>query len=131
MKARIYKRSVPTVLLYNIESMKDYRISEICGSEGISAVHLSTMNAPYSVGFLCGLEGFKGDIMDCEIPQEEAMIFSDVDRTVMNSVLDKLRAEKLTVDLKCVVTDTNKTWALGALITELEKEHKAMHGITQ
>lgn len=129
MKARIQTRIAPTALLYNLENKRSYDVAQICSEAGVQPVRLDTMSAVYSVGYLCCYKGFSGDIMNCEIPQSEALVFSGVDNQTMNTILERLRESKNTVDLKCVVTDTNKAWALGALVAELEKEHKIMHGV--
>ncbi len=129
MKARIQTKITPTALLYNLENLRSNDVAQICSEAGVQPVQLDTMNAVYSVGYLCGYKGFSGDIMQCEIPQSEAIVFSGVDNQTMNTILGRLRESKNTVDLKCVVTDTNKAWALGALVAELEKEHNTMHGI--
>ncbi len=129
MKARIQTKIAPTALLYNLENRRSYDVAQICSEAGVHPVQLDTMSAVYSVGYLCGYKGFSGEIMNCEIPQSEAIVFSGVERQTMNEILQRLRESKNTVDLKCVVTDTNKAWALGALVAELEKEHKIMHGV--
>ena len=129
MKARIQTKIAPTALLYNLENMRSNDVAQICADAGVQPLRLDTMSAVYSVGYLCGYKGFSGDIMQCEIPQSEAIVFSGVDNQTMNTILGRLHESKNTVDLKCVVTDTNKAWALGALVAELEKEHNTMHGI--
>lgn len=128
MKARIQKKARPTALLYNLENQRSSEIAQMCYELGIYPVHLDTTSGAYSVGHLCGLEGFRDDIIPCDIPQTEAVILSAVDKLTMNELLSKMKETNNTVDLKCVVTDTNKSWALGALVTELEREHAAMHG---
>lgn len=128
MKARIQKKDPPVALLYNLENGRSIDIAEICGELGIRPIHLDTTFGAYSVGHLCGLEGFDGDIIPCDIPQSEAVILSAVDKMTMNTLLARMKETNNSVDLKCVVTDTNKSWALGRLVAELEKEHATMNG---
>lgn len=128
MKARIQKRAAATALLYNLENQRSIDIANICRELGIAPVHLDTTSGAYSVGYLCGLDGFTDDIIPCDIPQSEAIVLSAVTKQDMNTLLAKMRETNNTVALKCVVTDTNKSWALGELVKELEREHAAMNG---
>ncbi len=127
MKAKVIVKDAPTALLYNIEDGKCAAIMDICAENGIRPVVLDTISACMSVGCLCGAKGFSSDMIACDIPQNEAMVLYAVGNTERNALLDGMRARKLNVDLKCVATATNMSWALGRLVGELEKEHKAMH----
>lgn len=130
MKARVQKKAVPKVLLYNLENRKSAEIAQMCRELGAVPVELDTFSACSSVGSLCGIRGYDSGIIPCGsgIPQSEAMVLYEVSTDMRNELFERMRRTHNTVALKCIVTETNKSWALGDLVAELEKEHTALNG---
>lgn len=54
------------------------------------------------------------------------LLFHGMDQTVMRQLLGALRDNAMHFDLKAVVTETNRTWPLAALLGELSEEHALM-----
>lgn len=63
----------------------------------------------------------------CEF-EEEMLVLSGFSGNRLDELLLALRRQKARVDLKAVVTDSNKTWNSKELYQELRKEHRMMHG---
>ncbi len=128
MKARVQNKQKKMALIYNVEFSKSRDIATICNDLGITVLELDSTAGAFTVGYLCRYNGYDGDIVDCAIPQEEAVVFSGLSNYEINTVLSKMKDKQATVALKGVVTDTNKCWGLGKLVEELAKEHKELNG---
>ena len=57
---------------------------------------------------------------------DEMMIMSGFQPQDMHALLDGMRNNKCPVRLKCVVTETNRSWTAARLYKELEAEDQAM-----
>ena len=56
-------------------------------------------------------------------------LIMDVDDLAIDPLLATLRAHKVRIDHKCMVTDKNKDWTLKKLIGDVEEEHALMGAI--
>lgn len=126
MKARIQKKQRKIALLYNIERNNSRQLASICTNNGITAIELDTTGAAFSVGYLCEYEGSSGDLIACDIPQEEAIVFSACSNNEISAVLEQMKKDGIKIDLKGMVTPTNKSWALGKLVSEFVKEREEL-----
>ena len=61
-------------------------------------------------------------------PACEFMLLCDVPSEALQGFLAASRAAGAVVGCKAVLTDANRTWPLGHLISEVAAEHAAMHG---
>ena len=56
----------------------------------------------------------------------EILIMKGMDRVSMTDFLAELRKKGLSVDYKCIETETNKDWPIDKLYEEIKAEHEAM-----
>ena len=54
------------------------------------------------------------------------LLFAGMDDQVMRQLLGALRDNQVRFDLKAIVTETNRSWTLDALLSELKEEHQLM-----
>ncbi|HHT44161.1 MAG TPA: DUF3783 domain-containing protein [Fastidiosipila sp.] len=59
------------------------------------------------------------------------LLFSGMDDQVMRQFLGALRDNQVRFELKAMVTETNRTWTLAALLDELKEEHQLMQAWQQ
>ncbi|WP_031554722.1 DUF3783 domain-containing protein [Oribacterium sp. FC2011] len=61
------------------------------------------------------------------LPEDaEILIMRGMDRVSMTDFLSALRKKGLSVDYKCVETESNKDWPIDKLYKEIKGEHEAM-----
>ncbi|MDO4294770.1 MAG: DUF3783 domain-containing protein [bacterium] len=63
----------------------------------------------------------------CEF-EEEMLVLSGFSGSRLDELLLALRRQKARVDLKAVVTESNRAWNSKELYQELRKEHRTLHG---
>ncbi len=126
MKARVLKKQPKIALLYNIETDKSADIARIISSYDINALETDSTVAAYKVGYLCRYEGYTDELVNCPIPHDEAIVFSACSGNEINRILGDMKAKGLSVELKGMVTDTNKNWGLGKLIEEFKEEKERL-----
>lgn len=113
------------IILFQIEDSRE--IERLAANMGIRVIHaglqtyhetieniamerISPLTAPYQGAPLSG----------------SLMIFCDVNEKHFNRMLFELRSRKLAVDLKAVMTPTNKKWTVLQLYRELERERASL-----
>lgn len=127
MKARTITAS-KLIAAYGLDDIKLNALAQVCDREGIILRGVEPREAGCQIGYLCGFGGFM-PAADCsEPPAGECLIFSGFDRSLLSKAVDALRKAGAAVDLKAVCTPSNQSWTLGALMTELAKEHEYMTG---
>lgn len=126
MKARVVKKQPKIALLYNIENNKSADIARIISSHDIATLETDATAAVYSVGYLCQYEGYTDEILNCQIPHDEAIVFSACSGNDINRILADMKKQGITVELKGMVTETNKSWALGKLVEEFKEEKERL-----
>nr|WP_281422266.1 DUF3783 domain-containing protein [Peptoniphilus ovalis] len=52
------------------------------------------------------------------------MVFSNMDRNLLKDFLIALKNKGVTVEHKCVLTDTNKDWKFSYLMEHIKDEHR-------
>ncbi len=126
MKARVLRKQPKIVMMYNLNYEKAAEISRICVNNGVRPLELDTTSAAFSVGYLGEYEGYSGDFVKCDIPQNEAVVFSALTGSEVNAILSEMKSKGVTVELKGMVTETNKSWGLGKLISEFVEEKERL-----
>lgn len=113
------------IILFQIEDSRE--IERLAANMGIRVIHagpetyqeileniamerVSPPTAPYQGGPLPG----------------SLMVFCDVSEKHFNRLLFELRSRKAAVDLKAVMTPTNRKWTVLQLYRELERERAAL-----
>ncbi len=117
------------ILLYNLSGEKEAKIKLLCRKMnlGSRSVGKSEYGKP-----LCSLLGEDGDMQKpYEDFSDEMLYMSGLHGGMLNLFLDQLRRQKLSVPLKAIETETNRTFTSYELFRELCAERDAiMKGTT-
>lgn len=126
MKARIVI-APQLVLSYGLTDEQSKTLDDITAKLNAKHKPVPYENANEKIGWLCEFKGFEKADKPCENPPpEQCLVFSGVDRKTIQPLLSELKSSGLIIPLKAMVTATNQSWTLTALIDELKKEHKMM-----
>ncbi|MDD7044960.1 MAG: DUF3783 domain-containing protein [Peptoniphilaceae bacterium] len=118
------------ILYYNPIDLDKYeRIKKIAANRGIEIIEVGKDHINSKVGYLLGLDGF--DSEEADITYEDAFdfdfaLFDDFTNEELFGLIDELRENQAAVSHKAGVTENNIKWTLGELLTENDKEAKAM-----
>ena len=61
-------------------------------------------------------------VTDNELPADSILIFCDLSEKHLNRMLFELKSRKVQIDLKAILTPTNRKWTLRQLHDELKRE---------
>ena len=61
-------------------------------------------------------------IADNQLPSDSILIFCDLSEKHLNRMLFELKSRKVKIDLKAILTPTNRRWTLRQLHGELNRE---------
>ena len=61
-------------------------------------------------------------IADNQLPSDSILIFCDLSEKHLNRMLFELKSRKVQIDLKAILTPTNRKWTLRQLHDELKRE---------
>lgn len=115
------------VLLFNISADKLAKLRFILLRNGIGCRLVSPAEQSQSIGCLAGIDAFPPSPAEGVTAFDDEMLvmcgFSDPQ---VNTLLAAMRANRLSIPLKAVLTETNSLWNASALHEELVKEHAAM-----
>ncbi len=113
------------VLLYNIEKRKSIEIKNLCRKMNVGYTDVDKSDYGYRLGYLLNIDdnSVKAEGDDF---RGEMMLLVDFNNGMLDLFLALLRKKKCTVDLKAVLTDTNKNFTSYELFSEISKEHEAM-----
>jgi hypothetical protein len=81
-----------------------------------------------TVGALAGLDPKIPASAPAVHTETECLVFCGFAGDLLDRVLKALREASLQVSCKAMLTETNRTWTIDALIGELSREHEAMTG---
>ena len=100
MKIRVIKADAA---MYNemLDNIVNGKISSVNGSFSASTSTLVTEN---------------------KLPSDSILIFCDLSEKHLNRMLFELKSRKVQIDLKAILTPTNRKWTLRQLHDELERE---------
>ena len=63
---------------------------------------------------------------DNKLPSDSILIFCDLSEKHLNRMLFELKSRKVQIDLKAILTPTNRRWTLRQLHSELERERTSI-----
>ncbi|MGN1138088.1 MAG: DUF3783 domain-containing protein [Ruminococcus sp.] len=113
------------VLLYNLTGKKAIDIKMICHKLNLTNKTVGKDEFGYKLGYLCNVD--KDDtIYPYDDFDNEMILFANLPDVTFDKFLKMLRQKKATVDLKAVLTQTNKEFTSSQLFEEISKEHLAM-----
>lgn len=120
------------VLLYNLEgSERGRKIKFVLVRMGVRIKNIKREDYLKPIGALAGINGIEpGDsVYDGPGFTEEMLVMKGFSGSQIDEMLLRFRKEKLEkVDLKAVLTETNKTWDSITLYENLREEHEQMNG---
>ncbi|MCF0142473.1 MAG: DUF3783 domain-containing protein [Parasporobacterium sp.] len=115
-------------ILYNVKEnspliSKEKQLLGLCSDLGIAAVKLGAADMMKPLSALLT----EGTSSEASESMAECLIFSGFEGDSLDVFLARYRERNIPViPLKAVVTPYNINWTLGALLLELDKEHKEM-----
>ena len=120
-----------SLLLYGIEldSPQDRTLTMLADSLSLRLVRTNGEDLGKPVMDLIGF----GTASVCTKPYDGPafhvpfLLMAGLNEVQQNRVLSALRSNQTPIDLKAVLTETNRKWSLGALIREVAQEHLALH----
>lgn len=128
MKSRINATLPMKIIGYMIHPENIESLTKIALSFNSELNFLNESSANETIGFLSGFKGFnKSDETRDDPPTDQCLIFSGFNSKNIDKILLILKKNKISIPLKCVVTQHNQSWRLCDLIKELKKEHEKMN----
>ena len=131
MKAMIRREMV---LLYRVEGEKEKQVRELLERSRIAVKTLTEDMLGQTLGWCISETGYgeSGVPYEGKVMEREALILSGISGKRRDQILRDLKALPAgNIELKAVVTPHNKSWKVGDLFEELEKEHHLMGKVTQ
>lgn len=126
MKAHLASPATPLALYYDLPPQTAAALCAVLADLHITARAIAATDLAQPVGLLAGLGGKAGRAFTGTPPKAELLLLAHFSDTQLNELLNALRAEKITIALKAVVTKHNRAWTLPDLIAELEREKVAL-----
>lgn len=118
-------------LLYNLsEGEKLQKLRFHLLKLGVRARTVAPEEFGRPIGSLCSLEGFSPEVNAEEGSfSEEMLVLCGLSGSQLDALLDALRASRVSLSLKAVVTEENAQWSSLRLHEELVREHEAMRAL--
>jgi mRNA degradation ribonuclease J1/J2 len=109
----------------------------ILGYLGYKVRHVEPAQYRIPVGILAGLDAEEVNMQDTEPVDaedkdnfaDEMLILCTDNQQMFHQALNMMRKEKAVVDLKAMLTETNRTWNSVQLYKEIYSEHQYMKGM--
>lgn len=119
-----------TVLFYNLNSEKGRKIRMVCLRLGLAIRNVEPEDYGEKIGYAAKLPGYEKtgeQPADCVPFTDEMLVFKGFSRSMLDAFLRELKKNGCSVDLKAVVTDTNRDWDSYTLHAAVAAEHVIMH----
>lgn len=113
------------IILYQIQNSSE--IERLAANMKIRVIHADaslydeTLDAIVS-GQAAKMPAASGTNEPRELPAGSILIFCDLSEKHLNRMLFEIRSHKIPVDLKAILTPSNRKWTLRQLHRELERE---------
>lgn len=112
------------ILLF--QSTEATNIRKIAAPLHIKVVEVELSQFSQTIGKLAGYNKEEEEIVfEGEAPEGSLMIFCDFTEKHFNTMLQKMRANKIPMTYKAVLTPVNRTWDVLHMYTEMELERKS------
>lgn len=128
MKARIITKIPERVLLFAIDNTVKAQLEDILNQMDIQSHTVSDCELGQDVGYLAGFHGFQEKkVSDITPPTSEGILcMCGMPSKRVDCLLKNLKEHQIDIPIKAAVTATNQKWSFGALVEELNREHKAI-----
>lgn len=122
-----------TVLYYEPVKGKDTgKMKGVLVRLGIRIKNIQPDQVGQKVGYLAGLPGYEERTESLDplpVISEKMLVMKNFTGSRMELLLKELkRAGVPKIDLKAVITESNRDWTFYELYEEIRKEHQQMHG---
>ena len=87
--------------------------------DNIVNVKISSVNSTFSASI-------SPLVTENKLPADSILIFCDLSEKHLNRMLFELKSRKVQIDLKAILTPTNRKWTLRQLHDELERERASI-----
>lgn len=104
-------------------------ITSIASSLKLGAKAVPREDFNQTLGFLAGIDKTEAATFDGEAPQGSLLLFYQVEDSVMDKMLKKLRKKRLDITYKAIMTPTNRMWTVRRLYAEMEREKRSFEGV--
>ena len=112
------------ILLF--QSKEATNIRKLAVPMHIKVVEVEVSQFKQTIGKLAGYNKEEEEILfDGEAPEGSLMVFCDFTEKHFNTMLQKMRANKIPMTYKAVLTAVNRTWDVLHMYEEMELERKA------
>ena len=123
MKAHIAALPPVTALAWKVP--EDSALDKVCAGAGVRLRTVKEEDLGRTVAALCGLPGAEeGGLNAGPADPTPALVLWGLDRKGLDAFLDRLRQAQVSIPLKAVVTDTNRSWTFDSLLKELAAERR-------
>ncbi len=116
----------PVIIFMNVGEGKINKLRPILNLMGIGIKIIDQSRMGDSVGYIAYPDEFenKPEPSGGESFGEEFMLLCGMDPKNLDAVLNFMRKGKMSIGLKAMLTETNSSWTLGRLISEISAERK-------
>lgn len=119
--------NAPLVLIYNLDGKKAGALRVLCLKLNIRVRAVAPEEFAQPVGALAGLMPFLSEAVPAKAFREEMLVMVNLGDKMFNALLQGMRAARIFIPLKAVLTPINAQWSSTMLQAELAREHEAMH----
>lgn len=122
-------QSAARVLLYGLpdETPAGSALRKICAALRIAVTEVAPYQLLQPAGLLAGCGGKPAALYFGRAPQQPVLVMAGFSSALLDELLAALRRGGVCIPLKAVLTQTNQSWSMLALMEELGREHAAMH----
>ncbi len=132
MKARI-PQPKELVLLYGLDETapRGAAVRQLLAALRLEARTVTDEMLSQTVGWCAGLPGYPPQqeascAAFCAAPAEEAMVLCGLNKSRLDELLKALSENGISISLKAVLTEHNRSWRFADLLTELGREREAV-----
>lgn len=116
----------PVLLTYHLLAKRAAKVRVIAMRMGVRVKAVEKWEYLSPIGSFTGDCGSFDSFYDGEGFTEEMLVMAHFPQSVFSRFLQELRTARLTVPLKCVLTETNRGWNSMELYTHLCEERSAV-----
>lgn len=118
--------NAPFVLMFNLNNPKGARLRMICLKLHFRFRVVDPSEFGLTLEEIIEASSVNAKSEAAPSFNEEMLVFVNFGQKHLNALLNEMRASKLFVSLKAVLTDSNRKWTAEALCKAVGEEHAAM-----
>ena len=113
------------LICFQIENTRE--IERLASNMKIRVVHATTAMYDETLdSIVSGKLNTVSASTDNKLPSDSILVFCDLSEKHLNRMLFELKSRKVPIDLKAILTPTNRKWTLRQLHNELERERASI-----